>query len=272
MSAARALRDAPWLRSGAGARVLALLNGDGEEARVIGGAVRNALLRIPIGDVDIATTALPDEVIRRAKAAGIKSVPTGIEHGTVTLVVDGHPFEVTTLREDVETFGRKAKVAFGRDWVRDASAAISPSTACRSTPTAWCTTTSAALPISPRARALHRRSRPAHRRGLPAHPAVLPHPRRLWLGRAGSRRLSRLHSRPRRPRHVSAERVRMEMLKLVVAAGARRRRHRDGGWRAAAADVWRRRLSRAVRGDDRRGARLAKRPTPCSGSARWRWR
>jgi tRNA nucleotidyltransferase/poly(A) polymerase len=63
---------------------------------------------------------LPAEVTRRAKAAGIKSVPTGIEHGTVTLVVDAQPFEVTTLREDTETFGRKAKVAFGRDWVRDA--------------------------------------------------------------------------------------------------------------------------------------------------------
>ena len=75
---------------------------------------------IPPGDIDIATTALPDEVVRRAKAAGIKSVPTGIEHGTVTLVVDAQPFEVTTLREDTETFGRKAKVAFGRDWVRDA--------------------------------------------------------------------------------------------------------------------------------------------------------
>ena len=112
--------DAPWLKPGAAARVLGLLNGGGEEARVVGGAVRNVLLQIPIGDIDIATTALPTEVIRRAKAAGIKSVPTGIDHGTVTLVVDGHPFEVTTLREDTETFGRKAKVAFGRDWVADA--------------------------------------------------------------------------------------------------------------------------------------------------------
>ncbi len=112
--------DAPWLRSGPTARVLELLDGDGEEARVVGGAVRNALLKIPIGDIDIATTALPAEVIRRARAAGIKSVPTGIEHGTVTLVVDAQPFEVTTLRQDIETFGRKAKVAFGRDWVRDA--------------------------------------------------------------------------------------------------------------------------------------------------------
>jgi poly(A) polymerase len=120
MSTARVLEDAPWLRSGATARVLGILNGNGEEARVVGGAVRNALLKIPIGDVDIATTALPAEVIRRAKAAGIKSVPTGIDHGTVTLIVDAHPFEITTLREDTETFGRKAKVAFGRDWIADA--------------------------------------------------------------------------------------------------------------------------------------------------------
>src|SRR6202171_1735620 len=120
MSEVPVLSDAPWLRSGTTARVLALLNGNGEEARVVGGAVRNALLKIPTADIDIATSALPEEVVRRAKAAGVKSVPTGIEHGTVTLVVDGHPFEVTTLREDTETYGRKAKVAFGRDWVRDA--------------------------------------------------------------------------------------------------------------------------------------------------------
>jgi poly(A) polymerase len=120
MTDARVLDDAPWLRSGPAARVLRLLNGNGEEARVVGGAVRNALLKIPTGDIDIATTALPAEVIRRAKAAGIKSVPTGIEHGTVTLVVEAQPFEVTTLRQDTETFGRKAKVAFGRDWVVDA--------------------------------------------------------------------------------------------------------------------------------------------------------
>ena len=120
MTAPRVLHDAPWLTSGPASRVLALLNADGEEARVIGGAVRNALLDVPVGDLDIATTALPEEVVRRAGAAGIRSVPTGLEHGTVTLLVDGQPFEVTTLREDVETFGRKAKVAFGRDWQRDA--------------------------------------------------------------------------------------------------------------------------------------------------------
>jgi poly(A) polymerase len=119
MTDARVL-DAPWLKSGPVARVFALLNRDGTEARAVGGAVRNELLGVAVGDIDIATTALPEEVVRRAKQANIKSVPTGIAHGTVTLVVDGHPFEVTTLREDIETFGRKAKVAFGRDWKRDA--------------------------------------------------------------------------------------------------------------------------------------------------------
>ena len=120
MNTKPALLDAPWLNSGPTSRVLKLLNSAGEEARVIGGAVRNALLNVPILDIDVATTALPEEVVRRAKAAGIKSVPTGIEHGTVTLVIDSQPFEVTTLREDTETFGRKAKVSFGRDWVGDA--------------------------------------------------------------------------------------------------------------------------------------------------------
>jgi poly(A) polymerase len=112
--------DADWLREGGLARILALLDRDGEEARVVGGAVRNVLLREPLGDIDIATTALPEEVVRRVEAAGLKAVPTGIEHGTITVVADRQPFEVTTLREDVETYGRHAKVAFGRDWRRDA--------------------------------------------------------------------------------------------------------------------------------------------------------
>ena len=87
---------------------------------MVGGAVRNTLLGLPHGDIDIATTALPQEVMRRAEAAGFKAVPTGIDHGTVTVVIGGRPFEVTTLREDVETFGRHATVKFGRDWKRDA--------------------------------------------------------------------------------------------------------------------------------------------------------
>ena len=114
------LADAAWLKSGAAARLLALLNGDGEEARAIGGAVRDALWKIPVGEIDIATTALPEEVMRRVAASGGRAVPTGIDHGTVTAILDGRPFEVTTLREDVETFGRKARVMFGRDWKTDA--------------------------------------------------------------------------------------------------------------------------------------------------------
>jgi poly(A) polymerase len=112
--------DAAWLKQAPLRDLLAALDRAGEEARVVGGAVRNELLGEPVGEIDIATTALPEEVIRRVEAAGYKAVPTGIEHGTVTVVAAGRPFEVTTLREDVETFGRHAKVAFGRDWRRDA--------------------------------------------------------------------------------------------------------------------------------------------------------
>jgi poly(A) polymerase len=120
VTAATRRLDVPWLSEPPLAELLAALDRDGEEARVVGGAVRNALIGEPHGDIDIATTALPRQVMRRVKAAGLKAVPTGIEHGTVTVIADSQPFEVTTLREDVETFGRHAKVAFGRDWQRDA--------------------------------------------------------------------------------------------------------------------------------------------------------
>ncbi|OQM76850.1 CCA tRNA nucleotidyltransferase [Manganibacter manganicus] len=111
---------ADWLRDRHLQRLLAVLGEDGEQARIAGGAVRNALFGQPVADVDIATTTLPEETMRRAMAAGLKPVPTGIEHGTVTVVAGGQPFEVTTLRADVETDGRRAKVSFGRDWARDA--------------------------------------------------------------------------------------------------------------------------------------------------------
>ena len=117
---AASLKDAAWLREGALARLLDVLSRDGEEARVVGGAVRNALLGEPISEFDVATTAVPQEVIRRATAAGFKPVPTGLDHGTITVVIGSRPFEVTTLREDVETFGRHANVRFGRDWRADA--------------------------------------------------------------------------------------------------------------------------------------------------------
>ncbi|TXM87890.1 CCA tRNA nucleotidyltransferase, partial [Methylobacterium sp. WL103] len=99
---------------------LAGLDAPGEETRLVGGCVRDALLGADAADIDLATTLLPNAVIDRARAAGLKAVPTGIEHGTVTLVVAGRPVEVTTLREDVETDGRHAVVRFGRDFARDA--------------------------------------------------------------------------------------------------------------------------------------------------------
>ena len=101
-------------------RLLEILDCRGEETRIVGGAVRNALLGRPIADVDLATTATPEEVMARAEAAGFKAVPTGVEHGTVTVVAEGTPYEVTTLREDVETHGRRATVRFGRDFEADA--------------------------------------------------------------------------------------------------------------------------------------------------------
>ncbi len=120
MTTGAQLNSAAWLKDAAVTGLLALLNRDGEEARVVGGAVRNAMMDRAVTEIDIATTAEPPEVVRRAEAAGYKAVPTGVEHGTVTVVIDGHPFEVTTLRIDVETYGRKAKVVFGRDWAKDA--------------------------------------------------------------------------------------------------------------------------------------------------------
>ncbi len=101
-------------------RLLEAFNDGAEETRVVGGAVRNALLGRPVTEVDCTTTMLPDAITARAKRAGFKAVPTGIEHGTITVIVDGEPFEITTLREDVETDGRHAVVHFGRDFVLDA--------------------------------------------------------------------------------------------------------------------------------------------------------
>jgi tRNA nucleotidyltransferase/poly(A) polymerase len=111
---------APWLKGHGLQRLLAILSAGGEEARIAGGAVRNALLGQAVSDVDIATTNHPDETIRRAEDAGFKAVPTGAAHGTVTIIAHGKAYEVTTLRDDVETDGRRAKVVFGRDWSRDA--------------------------------------------------------------------------------------------------------------------------------------------------------
>jgi len=115
------LKDPAPLKRGPLARALAALNGEGEETRLVGGAVRDLALGLDTGDLDLATTAPPEEAMRRAGAAGFRVIPTGLDHGTVTLILDGERIETTTLREDVETYGRRAKVAFGRDFVADAA-------------------------------------------------------------------------------------------------------------------------------------------------------
>ena len=113
-------QQAAFLADPALQKLLDGLGRDGEDIRIVGGAIRNALLGMPISDIDLATTATPDIVMRSSTAAGFKPVPTGIDHGTITVVVDGQPFEVTTLRQDVETDGRHARVTFSRDWKADA--------------------------------------------------------------------------------------------------------------------------------------------------------
>jgi poly(A) polymerase len=101
-------------------RVLAALDQEGEETRIVGGALRNALLGRPAREIDLATTLLPEAIMARATAAGLRAIPTGIAHGTVTVLAGERTFEVTTLREDIATDGRHAKVRFGRDFETDA--------------------------------------------------------------------------------------------------------------------------------------------------------
>lgn len=109
-----------WLNEPGLQRICSLLEDAGFHALLVGGCVRNALLGEPVSDMDIATDARPERVIELAEKAGIKAVPTGIEHGTVTLVENGIPHEVTTFRRDVETDGRRAVVAFADDVTEDA--------------------------------------------------------------------------------------------------------------------------------------------------------
>ncbi|MCW5771457.1 MAG: CCA tRNA nucleotidyltransferase [Rhodospirillaceae bacterium] len=111
----------PWMSAAETRQVLEALTAGGGEARFVGGCVRDAALGRGAKDIDIATPLVPEEVTRRLEAAGIKVVPTGIEHGTVTAVVAHRPYEITTLRRDVETYGRHAKVSFTDDWQADAA-------------------------------------------------------------------------------------------------------------------------------------------------------
>lgn len=111
----------PWMNAEETRTVMGVLNREGDMARFVGGCVRSAVLNLPISDVDIATRYVPDEVTARLEADGIKVIPTGLQHGTVTAVVNHERFEITTLRLDVETDGRRAVVAFTEDWQEDAA-------------------------------------------------------------------------------------------------------------------------------------------------------
>lgn len=110
-----------WLTRPETQAVCAMLTGAGHQALLVGGCVRNALMQMPVADVDIATDATPDIVSELAVSASLKPVPTGLAHGTVTVVANGIPHEVTTFRRDVETFGRHATVAFSTDMAEDAA-------------------------------------------------------------------------------------------------------------------------------------------------------
>ena len=115
------LDAARWRKKRGMKRLLAALGADEGLTRYVGGAVRDDLLGLPVSDIDLATRIPPQEVMERLEKARMKAVPTGIDHGTVTAVSDGHPFEVTTLRRDVSTDGRRATVAFTDDWQEDAA-------------------------------------------------------------------------------------------------------------------------------------------------------
>ena len=115
------LDAAKWRKRRGMTKLLRALDADGGATRYVGGAVRDDLLGLPISDLDLATRLRPEEVVERLKAAKIKAVPTGIDHGTVTAVSDGQVVEITSLRRDVSTDGRRATIAFTDDWKEDAA-------------------------------------------------------------------------------------------------------------------------------------------------------
>ena len=121
MQPAGSIAPQPWMTAPEARRVFAALTADGRPARFVGGCVRDAVLGRAVKDIDIATPEPPEAVMRLLQAADIKAVPTGIDHGTVTAIVSPAHFEITTLRHDVETFGRRARVAFTDDWAADAA-------------------------------------------------------------------------------------------------------------------------------------------------------
>ncbi len=110
-----------WMADAQTRIVMEALMAGGQTARFVGGCVRDALLGLPVKDIDIATPETPERVTELIERAGLRAIPTGIDHGTITAICEGIPFEITTLRRDVETFGRQARVSFTTDWAQDAA-------------------------------------------------------------------------------------------------------------------------------------------------------
>ncbi|SMF75860.1 poly(A) polymerase [Azospirillum oryzae] len=121
MTVAARLSPQPWMTAPESLAVFDALASGGADARFVGGCVRDAWLGRPVKDIDIATHAPPERVMELLEGAGIRVIPTGIAHGTVTALCGGKPYEITTLRRDVETFGRHARVEFTDDWIEDAA-------------------------------------------------------------------------------------------------------------------------------------------------------
>ena len=122
MKAVKKINLPDWLCNAQTQKIMSLIGGnvDNPQSMLVGGCVRNAVIGGAMTDIDIATQLEPQEIVEILNAANIKNIPTGIEHGTITAVIEGHPFEITTLRDDVETDGRHAKVVFTKDWSVDA--------------------------------------------------------------------------------------------------------------------------------------------------------
>ena len=114
------LKPQAWMKEASCRAVMKALTAKGGEARFVGGVVRDALLKRPVRDIDIATPLLPADVMKRLKSAKLKAIPTGLDHGTVTAVAGKRHYEITTLRRDVKTYGRHADVEFAADWAEDA--------------------------------------------------------------------------------------------------------------------------------------------------------
>ncbi len=121
MTSQKRIEPTDWMASEAAVSVFAALSDKGAGVRFIGGCVRDAIVGRPVSDIDLATDAEPDRVVEILGGAGIRTEPTGIEHGTITAIVGDHPYQITTLRRDIETDGRRAVVSFTTDWAEDAA-------------------------------------------------------------------------------------------------------------------------------------------------------